>query len=128
MLPAALLVPVGLVLYGWSAERHTHWLIPDIGVAIYATGLIMSYQCTQAYIIDCYISHAASSMSALMIVRSITGFTFPIFAPTLVAKWGYGLANTWLAGFATVMGLGIPLILKLYGPYLRAKSSYIAEQ
>nr|QOV03405.1 SpoF [Hypomontagnella monticulosa] len=124
MLPASLLVPLGLLLYGWSAERHMHWLIPDVGVCIYATGLIMSYQCTQAYIIDCYTSHAASSMSALMIVRSITGFTFPIFAPVLFSVWGYGLGSTWLAGCATIMGLGIPIMLKVYGPALRARSTY----
>ncbi|KAL7619420.1 hypothetical protein AAE478_009959 [Parahypoxylon ruwenzoriense] len=127
-LPASLLVPLGLLLYGWSAERHMHWLIPDVGVAIYATGLIMSYQCTQAYIIDCYTSHAASSMSALLIVRSVTGFTFPIFAPALFSAWGYGLGSTWLASCATIMGLAMPVFLKAYGPALRAKSSYAAGE
>ncbi|KAI1179929.1 putative bicyclomycin resistance protein [Nemania sp. FL0916] len=127
MLPSSLLVPAGLLLYGWSAEQRLPWLIPDIGVAIYATGLIMSYQCTQAYIIDCYTSHAASSMSALVLVRSVTGFTFPIFAPALFATWGYGLGSTWLAGCAAIMGIAVPILLKIYGPYLRARSSFVAE-
>ncbi|KAI1084926.1 putative bicyclomycin resistance protein [Whalleya microplaca] len=128
MLPASLLVPLGLVLYGWSAERHMHWLIPDIGIAIYGMGLTMSYQCSQAYIIDCYTSHAASSMGALMIVRAVTGFTFPIFASALFATWGYGQGSTCLAGCATIMGLGVPVLLKVYGPTLRARSSYTAGE
>ncbi|KAJ2985570.1 hypothetical protein NUW58_g5459 [Xylaria curta] len=110
MLPASLLVPAGLLLYGWSAERRMHWLIPDIGVTIYAMGLIMSYQCAQAYIIDCYTSNAASSMSALMAVRSVAGFVFPIIAPILFASWGYGLGSTWLAGFAALMGMGLTML------------------
>ncbi|KAI0105034.1 putative bicyclomycin resistance protein [Nemania sp. FL0031] len=128
MLPAALLVPAGLVLYGWSAGRHMYWLIPDVGVAIYAMGLIMSYQCTQAYIIDCYTSHAASSMGALIAVRSVTGFAFPIFAPALFASWGYGMGSTWLASFAAAMGVGVPVFLKVYGSSLRARSSHITRE
>ncbi|KAJ8129391.1 hypothetical protein O1611_g4243 [Lasiodiplodia mahajangana] len=127
MLPAALMVPVGLILYGWAAERRTHWLIPDAGVALYSTGLIMSYQCTQAYIIDCYTTHAASSMSAMIVVRSITGFAFPIIGPALYDAWGYGMGSTWLAGCTAVMGVGVPVFLKAYGPSLRAKSSYVTE-
>ncbi|KAF4611317.1 hypothetical protein G7Y89_g15696 [Cudoniella acicularis] len=41
MIPGALLVPIGLFWYGWSAEAHTHWILPNIGAAIFAAGTII---------------------------------------------------------------------------------------
>lgn len=31
LIPGSLLMPVGLLLYGWAAEKHVHWIVPDIG-------------------------------------------------------------------------------------------------
>lgn len=42
MLPGAFCVPVGLLIYGWCAEYKTHWIGPDIGVAILALGVVSS--------------------------------------------------------------------------------------
>lgn len=38
MLPGLFLLPAGLFWYGWSAERHYHWVVVDIGVAVFTTG------------------------------------------------------------------------------------------
>ncbi|KAK0628753.1 putative bicyclomycin resistance protein [Bombardia bombarda] len=124
MLPASLLVPSGLLLYGWAAERRLHWLVPDLGIMVFSSGIVMSYQCLQAYIIDCYTLHAASTMSALILLRSLTGFAFPLFAHALFETWGYGWGSAWLAGFAGIMGLAIPVLLNLRGPAMRARSAY----
>lgn len=34
MLPGALLTPIGLLIYGWSAQAKTHWIGPNIGKTI----------------------------------------------------------------------------------------------
>jgi len=31
LVPGAILVPMGLVWYGWAAEKRLHWIVPDIG-------------------------------------------------------------------------------------------------
>lgn len=36
MFSGAFLVPVGLFWYGWSAQARAHWILPNIGAAIYA--------------------------------------------------------------------------------------------
>lgn len=38
MMVTSLFVPVGLILYGWTADKHVFWLVPDIGVGIFAFG------------------------------------------------------------------------------------------
>jgi MFS family permease len=30
MIPASLLVPIGLFMYGWSAQTAVHWIVPDM--------------------------------------------------------------------------------------------------
>lgn len=43
MLPGALLVPIGLFWYGWTAHSATHWILPNIGTAIFAAGVITGF-------------------------------------------------------------------------------------
>jgi len=42
MIPGAMLLPLGLLLYGWSAERTLTWITTDIGIAIFTCGVMSS--------------------------------------------------------------------------------------
>lgn len=33
-----LLMPAGLFWYGWSAQYHYHWIVVDIGAAVFTMG------------------------------------------------------------------------------------------
>ncbi|EFX02800.1 major facilitator superfamily transporter multidrug resistance [Grosmannia clavigera kw1407] len=126
MVPGAVLVPVGLLIYGWCAEYHTHWIGPDIGIAVMCTGLIAGFQCIQGYLVDTYSRYAASAVSATTFMRSLAGFGFPLFAPDLIHKLGYGRGNTVLAGIGIAVGWPAPFLLWKYGELLRKKSPYAA--
>lgn len=39
-LPSGLLIVGALFWYGWSADQHTHWIVPMIGVALFCFGLM----------------------------------------------------------------------------------------
>jgi hypothetical protein len=43
MMGTSFAVPIGMIIYGWTAERHVFWLVPDIGIAIFAFG-VCSFQ------------------------------------------------------------------------------------
>lgn len=60
MLPGAILVPVGLFWYGWSAQAQIHWIMPNIGAALFSAGTIIGFQSIQTYIVDSYTRYAAS--------------------------------------------------------------------
>ncbi len=123
MIPGAVLVPVGLLIYGWCAEYHTHWVGPDIGILLLSAGTIVGFQCIQGYLVDTYTLYAASAVAATTVMRSLAGFGFPLFASKLFEKLGYGKGNTLLAAIGIVVGWPAPFLLWKYGPYLRTKKA-----
>jgi multidrug resistance protein len=124
MVPASLLVPIGLFIYSWTAEAGTHWIGPNIGSAIYATGTIINFQCIQGYIVDSYSRYAASAVAAVTVLRSLAGFGFPLFAPALYGSLGYGWGGTLLACCGILIGWPSPILLWVYGQRLRARSHF----
>lgn len=126
MIPGAILVPIGLFMYGWSAEARTHWIVPDIGAAIFSAGVIIGFQCIQTYIVDSYTRYAASAVGAATVLRSLAGFGFPLFAPYMYAALGYGWGNSLLAFIAIGLGWPAPILLWKYGEKLRKRSTFAA--
>ncbi|KAE8153838.1 putative florfenicol exporter [Aspergillus avenaceus] len=126
MLPAATLVPLGMIWFGWSAAAKSHWIMPNLGMGVAAVGLVMGFQCMQAYVMDAYPIYAASAMGALTVLRSLAGFVMPIFAPALNRSLGYGWASTLLAVLAAIVGGVTPGVLYWKGATLRAQSPYAA--
>ncbi|KAG5925534.1 hypothetical protein E4U42_004190 [Claviceps africana] len=122
MVPGAVLVPAGILLYAWTAEAPTHWLGPNVGAAVFGFGSIVGFQCIQGYVVDAYPRHAASAVAAVTVLRSLAGFGFPLFAPSLYERLGYGRGGSVLAGLAIVVGWPAPFLLWKYGAALRARS------
>lgn len=122
MFPTAFITPIGLLLYGISAHFKLHWMIPNVGAAIFAMGLILSFQCAQTYIIDSYERYAASATGAAAFVRTMAGFSFPLFAPALYDKLGIAWGNAVLAGTAMVICIVVPIIMWKYGEAMRRRS------
>ncbi len=40
---AAFLVPVGLFWFGWTADRHAHWILPILGGGPFGLGLVLVF-------------------------------------------------------------------------------------
>lgn len=127
MIPAAVAVPIGLLTFGWSAQYQTHWIVPNIGVAVFAAGTIVGFQCIQGYMVDAYTLYAASAVGAGTVLRSLAGFGFPLFAPYLYDRLDYGWGNTTLALVAVVVGWPAPILLWKYGETLRKRSPFGAS-
>ena len=124
IIPGAILVPAGIFIFGWSAEYHTHWIVPNIGAALFAAGAIASFQCTQTYIVDTYSTYAASAVAAVTVLRSLAGFGFPLFARQLYQHLGLGWGNSLLGFVALAFGLPAPFMLWKYGEKLRERSRF----
>ena len=84
-------------------------------------GTMVTYFGIQAYLIDAFTLHAASgavsatlssffsvlthflivtALAAASFLRSLAGFGFPLFAPTMYSALGYGKSDTILAAAA----------------------------
>ncbi|TFY63511.1 hypothetical protein EVJ58_g3220 [Rhodofomes roseus] len=124
MVPGTILLPIGLFITGWTAQNHTHWIAPDIGIALVGAGIILNFQCIQTYIIDAFTLHAASALAAATFLRSCAGFGFPLFAPSMYNALGYGKGDSILAAVAIVVGCPAPWLFWTYGERIRAASKY----
>jgi hypothetical protein len=120
------LVPIGLLIYGWTAQYHVHWIAVDIGIFFAMFGLQIAGMPLQAYVIDTYVEHTSSALAAMQFLRSLTAFLFPLFTPTMYRVLGYGWGNSLLAFASLLVGFPAPLIMWAYGARLRARavSSY----
>lgn len=39
-IPCGVTLPIGLFIYGWTAQKVVHWIVPMIGVVIFTAGLM----------------------------------------------------------------------------------------
>jgi hypothetical protein len=125
---STLLIAGGLFIYGWSVQAHTHWIVPNVGAAIFCAGAMMTFTALQTYTIDSYQLYAASAVGATAVARSITGFVFPLFADYMFNALGEGWGNSILA-FATIgIGYSGSLVLWFFGERLRKASRYAVDK
>lgn len=59
-------VLIGLVWYGWAAQKHLHWIMPNVRAALFAAGAMYGLQCVQSYSIDVYPTYAAAASGQLV--------------------------------------------------------------
>ena len=126
LLISSILTPIGLFTYGWSAQAHTHWIVPNIGQVFLSAGIIVGFQSIQTYIVDAYTRFAASGIAAAAVLRSMAGFGFPLFAPAMYSALDYGWGDSVLGFVAIAIGAPAPLLLWRYGEKLRQMSRFAA--
>jgi hypothetical protein len=100
--------------------------MPNIGAALFSAGAIICFQCMQTYIVDSYTRYAASGVAAAVVLRSLAGFGFPLFAPYMYQKLGYGWGNSLLGFIAVGIGIPAPFLFWKFGETLRSKSQFAA--
>lgn len=123
MLLGGVLAPAGLLIYGWCAEEEVHWAVTDLGVVILSIGIIITFQSAQAYITDTYNhQYAASAAAAGAFLRTMAGFSFPLFATSLYERMDVGWGNTMLAGLTLLLAVPAPIALWFFGAKMRAWS------
>ncbi|PYH75204.1 MFS transporter [Aspergillus vadensis CBS 113365] len=124
MFVGSLFIPVGLFWYGWSVQAHIHWIMPNIGIVLFSIGSIVCLQCMQTYVIDSYTRFAASGLAAAVVLRSLAGFSFPLFAPYMYNKLQYGWGNSLLGFLSIGIGVPAPWVFWFWGAKLRGMSRY----
>lgn len=123
---AAIFIPAGLFIYGWTAQTRQHWIAPNIGACLFTLANMTTFQVMQTYIVDTYTLYAASALAAVSVLRCITAFAFPLFAPYMYKALDYGWGNSVLAFVSIALGVPAPLFLWMFGERLRKASPYAA--
>lgn len=115
----------GMFWMGWSGDfpDKVHWIVPTIAAAAIGIGLITIFLPSFNYIIDCYLTYAASALAGNAFLRSAFGGAFPLFARQMFVNLGVRWAATLLGGIAVLL-IPVPFIFYKYGKFIRQKSSY----
>ncbi|KAM5347640.1 hypothetical protein ACJ41O_007464 [Fusarium nematophilum] len=125
-LVGAVLVPIGLFWYAWTTYPSIHWVVPIIGSAFFAGGLVLVTISLTNYLIDSYVVFAASVLAASSVIRSLFGAAFPLFTTRMYENLG----NQWAASipaFLSLACLPFPFVFYMYGEKIRSRCKYASE-
>ncbi|KAJ5386351.1 hypothetical protein N7509_008892 [Penicillium cosmopolitanum] len=120
MIIFACILPISFFWYGWTADKHVHWIVPIIGMFPFGVGMMGVFMPIQTYIIDCYPAYAASANATLTATRSLVGAFLPLAGPAMFDSLGLGWGNS-LLGFLALAFVPIPIIFTKYGKTIREK-------
>ena len=73
------IVPIGLIIFAWTAGRK-HWAVPLIGASIFGAGMLMGYVCIHTYLVDCFGKYSATALAAAVLTRCVLTCAFCIIA------------------------------------------------
>lgn len=120
VLPSSLLVPAGLLWYGWSLERNAFPVVPLVGLGVFGFAMMGIFQPVQIYVVNAFDKHAASAMAATTVLRSLVGALLPLGGQRMYDALGMGWGNSLLAFIA--LGLvPVPVVMMKYGARLRRR-------
>jgi MFS family permease len=114
------LVPIGLLWLGWSIASHQPWIMVDIGAAIFSCGGMVVGSAVLAYLLDEFTTSAASANAAARCMSNVLGFAFPLFAPEVFNRLGYGWGCSVLALAWVVLATPVCVGIWVWGSRLRA--------
>ncbi|KAF1999682.1 MFS general substrate transporter [Amniculicola lignicola CBS 123094] len=123
MILGAFLVPVGLFLYGWTAEKKAHWFLPILGTGFLGAGMFVVLMPGMVYFVDAFTTYAASAAAASSVFRSLLGALLPLAGDSMYNALGVGWANSVL-GFISVAMLPIPVLFWMYGERIRESKMF----
>ncbi|KAL9103366.1 MAG: hypothetical protein Q9163_001578 [Psora crenata] len=126
MIPGSLFIPVGLFIYGWTAEKHIHWIVPIIGTSLLGFGLLATFMPITTYLVDAFTVYAASALAANAILRSLVGALLPLAGRKMYATLGLAWGNSLLAFIALAM-CPIPYVFFRYGERIRKSKRFHVE-
>lgn len=117
------ILPGGLLLFGWSATCHAHFMVPLAGSFLVGVGAILPFQSILVYLVDAFIPFSASATACAVLVRCTLAAIFPLFSQQMFVAIGYGWGSTLLA-LVSLIGIPAPVLLYIYGEQLRSRFKF----
>lgn len=120
---AALILPVGFLIYGWAMAYHVQYIVPLIGTTVAGFSMTLSTLPIETYVVDVYMIYGASAIAAGVIFRANAGAFLPLIGPPLYQSIGLGWGNTVLALIAAAFIAPLGLLM-IYGDWFRSKERF----
>jgi MFS family permease len=114
----AFLIPISLFLYGWTADKKVHWIVPIIATGILGMAQLSILMPIQTYLVDAFTVYAASATAAATVSRSLLGALLPLAGNPMYDALGIGWGTSLLA-FISVAFIPVPFVFWKYGERIR---------
>jgi DHA1 family multidrug resistance protein-like MFS transporter len=122
-LPAAFILTIGLFLFAWTVRTSIHWVVPTIGIVLFAGASFVIFQTIICYVPLSYPAYVASLFAANDRTRGLTAAGFVMFSRYMYVNLGIDKGVTVVAGLSILGILGM-IFLYYYGANLRARSKF----
>ncbi|KAJ5652797.1 hypothetical protein N7507_010223 [Penicillium longicatenatum] len=113
-------IPISFFWYGWTADKHVHWIVPIIGLFPFGLGMIGIFAPIQTYFIDASGAYAASAVAGLTAMRCLFGAFLPLAGPSMYSALGLGWGNS-LLGFIALGLTPAPILIYKFGTTIRER-------
>ncbi|EMC97788.1 hypothetical protein BAUCODRAFT_31791 [Baudoinia panamericana UAMH 10762] len=108
----AIIVPAGLLAFGYGVAKTLHWTSLFFGYGMVAVGLTAVPVATMTYVSDCYLPVNADALLLVNGLKNIVAFGFLYGVVPWVMEVGYADSFGTQAGiYVLIMLLAVPLIL-----------------
>lgn len=121
--PSTLVLPLGLIMYGWTVENHVHWIAPMVGTGLIGYGMIGIIMSVQTYLVDSFPLHAASVIAANAVLRSLLGALLPLCGLKVYNTLGFGWGNT-LFGLLAFLLAPVLWVFRFLGERIRSSPKW----
>lgn len=123
---AAVLLPISLLVFAFTADPTIHPLVPVSASAVWGWSFYTLILMTLTYTEDAYKTYSASALAGIGLVRNIAGAAFPLLGHKLFVSQGTRNACLILTAMSVAMA-PIPFVLAAKGKSLRKRSPWAAE-
>lgn len=121
---AAILVPVGEMIFAWTCTPDVHWIAPIAAGIPFGAGNCGVFIYASNYLVHSYGIYAASALAGNAVLRSMLGGLLPLAGSKMYASLGPHWSGCMLALIEFAMA-PIPFVFYRYGGKIRARSALI---
>ncbi|KAJ9392111.1 hypothetical protein DTO063F5_870 [Paecilomyces variotii] len=123
MLPAMLIAPAGLVLYGFTAQRDLHWIGYFAGVAMDQFGSYFYFTFTLAYAVDSYYTNTSEMLIAMNLGKQAISFGMSSYLLDWILANGYAVVVAGIFGGVLLANNMALLVFMIFGKRIRRWTS-----
>ncbi|KAF2634380.1 MFS general substrate transporter [Massarina eburnea CBS 473.64] len=119
ILPAMIVAPAGIVLYGFAAEYDLHWIAYFFGVAMDQWGALFYFSFTLAYAVDSYQANTSEMLIAMNLGKQAISFGMGIYLLDWILERGFAVTISGIfAGILLANNLCL-LVFMFWGKRIR---------
>ncbi|KAF2790842.1 MFS general substrate transporter [Melanomma pulvis-pyrius CBS 109.77] len=119
ILPAMIIAPAGIILYGMAAEHDLHWIAYFFGVAMDQFGALFYFSFTLAYAVDSYQSNTSEMLIAMNLGKQAISFGMGIYLLDWILLRGFAVTISGIFASILLVNNLFLLVFMFWGKKIR---------